>query len=209
MNTARVEALRTEPSPVASAELIRNLPWDVKRGTEGTWWFIASEAMLFTGLFFSYFYLGHTVSRWPPDSPPKLMLALIMLGVLVASSLILEWGRRQGKRGRDRVARRALLGSIILGAVFIALQVLEYRNHLKELRPTADAYGSIFYTITTFHGAHLALGLLMLIYVLFLPELEPTSKPPHRPYHNAALYWHFVDVVWVFIVLILYVSPRL
>jgi heme/copper-type cytochrome/quinol oxidase subunit 3 len=77
------------------------------------------------------------------------------------------------------------------------------------LKPTTDAYGSIFYTITSLHGAHVALGLLMLLYVLVLPQIGPGQKPPHRSLHNASLYWHFVDAVWLFIVALLYVAPNL
>ena len=91
----------------------------------------------------------------------------------------------------------------------LVLQFFEYRNHLQTLLPTTDSYGSIFYTITTIHGAHVTLGLLMLAYAIVLPRLEPAGRPPHRPLHNAALYWHFVDIVWVFIVGLLYYLPRL
>jgi heme/copper-type cytochrome/quinol oxidase subunit 3 len=91
----------------------------------------------------------------------------------------------------------------------MVIQFFEYREHLKTLLPTSNAYGSIFYTITSFHAAHLTLGMLMLLYVLFLPEIGSGQKPPHRPLANAALYWHFVDVVWVFVVAILYVGPAI
>jgi heme/copper-type cytochrome/quinol oxidase subunit 3 len=72
-----------------------------------------------------------------------------------------------------------------------------------------DAYGSIFYTITSFHAAHLMLGLFMLLYVLALPQIGPGHKPPHRALHNASLYWHFVDFVWVLIVALLYLAPNI
>jgi heme/copper-type cytochrome/quinol oxidase subunit 3 len=87
--------------------------------------------------------------------------------------------------------------------------VFEYRDHLKTLKPTTDAYGSIFYTITSFHAAHLILGLLMLCYVFALPEIGPARKPPHRALHNAGLYWHFVDLIWVVVVVLLYVVPNI
>jgi heme/copper-type cytochrome/quinol oxidase subunit 3 len=58
------------------------------------------------------------------------------------------------------------------------------------------------------HGLHVTLGMLMLAFAACLPELEPARRPPHRPLHNAALYWHFVDLVWVVIVALLYVAPR-
>ena len=86
---------------------------------------------------------------------------------------------------------------------------MEYHKHLKHLTPQMNAYGSTFYTITTFHVAHVILGLLMLGYVLILPQVGRTDRPPHRAYSDAALYWHFVDVVWVFVVALLYVLPNL
>ena len=80
---------------------------------------------------------------------------------------------------------------------------------MKEIQPSTDAYGSIFYAITSLHAAHLMLGPLVLGYVLLLPRIGPNEKPPHHPLKNAAMYWHFVDAVWVAIVAILYVMPNL
>lgn len=175
------------------------LPLDETRGTGGMLLFILSEAILFACLFFSYFYLGRDEPRWPMHPPPKLTLATIMLGVLMVSSVVMYLGEEWARQGREGTARLAVVGTLLLGLIFVGLQALEYRNHLQELKPTTDAYGSIFYTITSFHGLHLLLGLGMLTYVLFLPSLEHADTPPHRALHNTALYWHFVDLVWVFI----------
>lgn len=193
----------------SSAEMVRTLGWDVRRGTAGMMLFILTEALLFVSLFFSYYYLARQQLQWPLGDPPKLMLALIMLIVLLVSSGVVEWGRRQGRAGRDAMARLSLLITIVLGIAFLVLQSFEYRNHLRSLTPTQNSYGSIFYTITTFHGAHIVMGLLMLTYALILPKREPTDRPPHRPHHNAAIYWHFVDLVWVVIVALLYVAPNI
>ena len=182
---------------------------DDRRGTWAMAMFIATEATLFVMLFFAYYYLGH-VSRgpWPPE-PPKLALPLTMLAVLLLSSVALHAGERAEKSGHAPRARLAIASTAVLGVAFLALQALEYREHLKTLRPTTDAYGSIFYTLTSFHAAHVALGILMLAYVLILPELGPGEKPPHRPLHNVSMYWHFVDLVWVVIVALIYVAPNL
>jgi cytochrome c oxidase subunit III len=177
------------------------------RGTWAMYMFIATEAMLFVCLFFSYYYLGHAVPKWPPE-PPKYKLALLMLGVLLTSSVVLHQGEKADRAGRTAAARVWLGATIVLGLIFIGIQALEYRNHLQELQPTTDAYGSIFYTITSFHAAHLLLGLAMLAYVLVLPEIGPGRKPPHRSLHNASVYWHFVDLVWLVIVVLLYLMPN-
>lgn len=185
------------------------LGWDDRRGTMSMYFFIVTEAMLFVALFFAYFYLGRNEPRWPLDEPPKLTLAITMLVVLLVSSGIAEWARRKAKEGND-FAARALVGvTVLLGLGFLTLQGFEYHDHLKRLLPTSDSYGSIFYTITSVHAVHLTLGLLMLIYAAAIPTLGPREKPPHRPLHNAALYWHFVDGMWLIIVVLLYVLPNL
>lgn len=193
----------------SSVALVRSLGWEVRRGSAAMGLFIVTEAMLFVGLFFSYYYVGREQPRWPTVAPPKLTLALIMLVLLLVSSAVVEWGRRQGRAGRDAAARLSLVVTIGLGLSFLLLQAFEYRDHLRTLSPTQDSYGSIFYTITSVHGAHVILGLLMLAYVVILPHREPTERPPHRPHHNAAMYWHFVDGVWVIIVALLYVAPNI
>ena len=183
---------------------------DHRRGSQAMVMFIVTEAMLFLMFFFAYYYLGHGASRWPSDQP-KLTLALMMLVLLLSSSLVLHAGEAAGKKGQFGRAKLFAGVTVLMGIGFLVLQGLEYRDHLKTLRPTTNAYGSIFYTITSFHGAHLVLGLLMLVYVLILPEahLGKAEKPPHDCLHNAALYWHFVDIVWVVIVGLLYVAPNL
>ncbi len=189
-------------------------PWryvpDDKRGTLGMALFITTEAMLFVMFFFSYFYIGHgKPSPWPPV-PPDPKLAFVMLAILVGSSFVLAWAEGRQKRGELRAARTGTIITILMGVVFLIVQTVEYSSELLKFTPTTDAHGSAFYTITSFHGAHVTLGLLMLIYALLLPGPagERTTRPPYRPLHNTAMYWHFVDVVWVFIVMFLYVLPQ-
>jgi cytochrome c oxidase subunit 3 len=177
--------------------------------THGSWAMtlaIVTEALLFVSLFFAYFYVGHRHHPWPPH-PPKLPLALVLTAVLLVSSATMRGAEKKLTHGASRAARRLLAATIALGVLFLAIQVIEYRNHLRELRPTANAYGSLFYAITTFHTLHLVAGLLMLVFVACLPELK-SAHSPHRPLKNAGLYWHFVDAVWLFVVALLYLLPR-
>jgi len=183
-------------------------PLDRNRGTLAMWMVIATEASLFISLFCSYFLLGNNKSRWSIDDPPKLTYALILLAILISSSLVLHWGEKQVKRQRYVAARIILAVTILMGLGFLALQSFEYLDHWKKLAPYSDSYGSIFYTITTFHAAHVIVGLLILGYVLILPRYNSKLESPYRAYHIAAMYWHFVDVVWVFVVLILYLIPH-
>jgi heme/copper-type cytochrome/quinol oxidase subunit 3 len=182
---------------------------DDRRGTFGMALFIATEACLFLAMFFAYYYTDKSSAQWRGEIPPKLHYSLPMLGVLLTSSAVLYWGEQQVKKQRYGAARLALIGTIILGLGFLALTYFEDMEHLEHLRPTTDAYGSLFYTITGLHGAHVVFGLLMLIWVLVMSRWEPALYTPHRPYHNVAMYWHFVDTVWIFIVALLYVAPNI
>ena len=195
--------------PSHHGEAIRQWPVENRRGIYGMYTVIATEFSLFVCLFASYYYLGSNKTRWPVDEPPKMHLALIMLAVLLASSFILHWGEEQLKRARYGQARIAISVTALIGLVFIVLQSYEYRDHWKTLTPFSDSYGSIFYTITSFHAAHLVVGILLLGYVAALPRYGPKVAPPYRPYHTVSLYWHFVDLVWIFIVVLLYLVPNM
>lgn len=195
------------PSDRAKACNLSSLPIDDRRGIQGMSCVILTEMSLFICLFSAYFYLGINQDRWASDQPPKIMYALIMLVVLLSSSIVLEWGERQISRQRNGAARIALIVTIGIGLVFMILQCFEYADHWKTLTPYSDSYGSIFYAITTFHAAHVVIGLMLLSYVAILPRYGLLAAP-FRPYKVVSLYWHFVDVVWIFIVLILYLIPH-
>ena len=197
-----------KPSPTTQAPPpVRRV--DNKRGTWGMALFIATEACLFLAMFFAYYYTDKSSSQWRGEIPPKLHYSLPMLAVLLISSAVLYWGEQQVKKERYAAGRLALIGTIILGAGFLVLTYFEDMEHLQHLTPRTDSYGSIFYAITSLHGAHVFFGLLMLTWVVVMPRWEPALYTPHRPYHNVAMYWHFVDTVWIFIVALLYVAPNL
>ena len=210
MSTAYIEAppnIGTPAPPESWKTLVHE--WDDRRGSWGIAWFITTEAFLFVMLFTAYFYLAKGGWRWLQEKPPKLHYVIPMLIILLASSGVAYWGEQQVKARRYLRGRIALLVTIAMGLGFLALSAFDYKEHLQDVTPMTSAYGSIFYTITTFHVAHVCLGLLMLIFVLILPQLEPRQWPPYRPYHNATLYWHFVDAVWIFVVAFLYVTPNI
>jgi heme/copper-type cytochrome/quinol oxidase subunit 3 len=183
-------------------------PLEADRGVYAVSMLIITEAALFVCLFASYYFLGNNKDRWAIDIPPKLTLALVMLAILIASSLVMMWGERMVKLGRYSVARFAVILTVVMGLIFVAIQTAEYKDHWKTLTPLTDSYGSIFYTITTFHAAHVVMGILMLCYLAILPNYGPSKFPPHRPYRVVALYWHFVDIVWIFVVILLYLIPN-
>ena len=163
-------------------------PIEDRRGVYAMYTVIATEFSLFVCLFASYYFLGSNKDRWAFDHPPKLTLAIIMLVVLLSSSVILQWGEQQVKLGRYTAGRLALFATVLLGLVFLTLQGFEYADHWKTLTPYSDTYGSIFYTITSFHAAHVIVGLLLLAYVGIRPLRSNTCAAlPSIPYDCALL----------------------
>lgn len=174
-----------------------------------SWWgmalFIATEAALFVYLIAGYFYVGGGTATWPPLVPSIRITGFnTVLLVLSSGSAILA--ERSIKRGARAMLRAWLIVTILLGATFLAFQMYEYTT--LEIHAQTDAYGSFFYLITGLHGAHVALGLLMLIYVLLRAFAGHFDAVRHSAVRNAILYWHFVDVVWLFVFTTLYMLPR-
>lgn len=170
-------------------------------------WTIATEATLFVYALFAYFYLGSQFrGPWPPDGPPDLRLALPNTVILVASSFVLYWGERGIKQGKQMRLRLAMALTTLMGLVFLAIQIKEWGN--KTFTPQSNSYASMFYTITGFHGAHVCVGLLMLIVVQIWAWKGTFSADKHLAVTNVGLYWHFVDVVWLAVFTSLYLTPR-
>ena len=178
-------------------------------GWWGMVWLCATEAMLFACLIASYFFLRGSVESFYAEGGhyPSLRLPLPMTAILLTSSATMWWGEHGMKAGNQTRLRLGLALTFVLGAVFLAMQATEYRHN--PIGPTASAYHSLFYATTGLHGAHVALGLLMNLYVQLRAWRGHFTPARHLAVQNAALYWHFVDAVWVVILSTLYLSPRL
>jgi heme/copper-type cytochrome/quinol oxidase subunit 3 len=177
------------------------------------WWgmalLCATEAALFAYLLASYFYLAVQNPAWPPAGYelPKLALPIVMTVLLLSSSAFLYWGERGIKRGDQRRLRWGLGLALLLGLAFLLLQAIEYHEKLQHMGPTAHAYGAMFFTITGFHGSHVAFGLLILLFAELRAFLGHFSATEQRGVQVSSLYWHFVDAVWLVIFASLYLSP--
>ena len=181
-------------------------------GWWGMWWLIATEATLFAILIASYFYLRFQSGPiWPPDgiAAPKLALPLVMSAILWSSSLPVHLAERGIKKGRQGILRASLLAGFVLGAVFLAMQFgIEYPEKLREFTPRTDAYGSLFFTLTGFHAAHVTVGLLMSLWTQWRAWAGAFDERHHVTVQLFTMYWHFVDVVWIFVLATIYLSPH-
>jgi cytochrome c oxidase subunit 3 len=185
------------------------LGMDQVRGRQGMLLFIGTEAALFVMLFFAYFFLAHNDWRWMSHPAPPLILPTGMTAIMIGSMLVLAWGKRSVARENFATARLAMGLTILFGLGWLAAEAFEFMHELATHSPRDDAYSSIFYTITTLHVCHEILGILMMGYVLVLPRVGRTDKPPHNAYRDVSLYWYFVAIVWFFVYFILYCVPNM
>lgn len=182
-------------------------------GWWGMVWLIATEATLFAALLVSYFYLRfQSGPAWPPDGieDPHLTLPLFMSVVLLGSSVPAHLADRAIKRGDVRGLKIWLLAAFAMGAAFLGTTFLvEWPETLKEFTPTTNAYGSLYYTITGFHSSHLLAGLGFGLWVIFRSFRGAFDGSNHAPVGLFTMYWHFVDLVWIFVFATVYLSPHL
>lgn len=181
------------------------------RGT--AWWgmmsLIATEAMIFAGLLGSYFFTQAASKEWPLGGiePPELERASVFTVVLLASSIPVFWAEAGIRRGNVGRLRAGLFLSLLLGGAFLVNQLLEYEELTFGARD--NAYGSLFYAITGLHGLHVLVGLLMNLVVQAKAWLGRVSKERHVTVTVFGMYWHFVDVIWIFVFSSLYLSPHI
>jgi cytochrome c oxidase subunit 3 len=179
--------------------------------------FICSEVMFFSGLFAAYFTVRAAAPVWPPIVPGDLELteaynlhaepwfAAGLTLVLILSSFTCQfavWGIRRG----DRTGLiRNISVTLVLGIVFLLGQIYDYSTIGFGL--SDGTFGTTFYTLTGFHGAHVFGGVIMLSVVLYRGMVGQFSGKHYDAVEGASLYWHFVDVVWILLFSLLYLLP--
>jgi cytochrome c oxidase subunit 3 len=194
----------------------------MNRGMAGMVLFIASEIMLFGGLFAGYFYVRNQADTWPPEAvehTPDVTFGLVLTVILVVSGLLGHFGivaLRSGYFGEFGIGfktdgrRGLLLGvglAILLGTIFIAGQAYEWLNLMDEgLTAKTTVFGSTFYILTGFHGAHVIAGIALLAVAFVRGVWGDFSPRRHLIADASMLYWHFVDLVWVLLYIILYLT---
>jgi cytochrome c oxidase subunit 3 len=168
---------------------------------------LGAFAMMFGALFFMYFGLRAEAPMWPPAGAPRLPVALPALNtaLLAASSLALSRGVSMLARGRRRALAPWVGAAIVLGGGFVALQIEVWRAlWSRGLLPSSSAYGSVFYGLTALHALHVVAGLLVLLVVLIRALLGTYTEHNAVRVRVAAMFWHFVDAVWLLMFLSLY-----
>ena len=168
---------------------------------------ILSEVMLFGALFAAYFVIRGESAGWPPTGHlerPELLLPGLNSILLISSSVTMQMAVRGARVGdRSRILRWLGL-TLLLGGVFLLIQGYEFSSNGFGL--DAGVFGSTFYILTGFHGAHVLAGLVLIAIVANRARLGLVSAEHHTALEGTSYYWHFVDVVWLFLFSTLYVA---
>ncbi len=178
-----------------------------ERGTQPSgWWgailLIATEATLFACLIATYFYLRFKTEPWPPGGieKPSVVLPLVFTGMLVATTIPMFLSVRAAKGGAVRTAWWLLLTAFAIQATYLGLQIHLTVDDMSSFSPQADAYASIYFTLTIAHHAHVAVGLALDAWLLWKLSRGLTN---YRliGLRIAAFYWYFVNAAAIAVVL--------
>jgi cytochrome c oxidase subunit 3 len=176
-----------------------NVSSRVEAQTLGMFLFIISEVMLFGAFFTAYFFIRVVVNAdWPAEGEhlPKL-IAGVNTAILISSSFTMHWAL-EGARNENRNALRVgMLTTFLLGLTFLLVQINEYVH--VGFAPHDNAQGTIFYGLTGLHGGHVFVGLTLLAFATIRSFRGHFTAKEHRGIEVPGIYWHFVDVMWIFV----------
>jgi len=173
----------------------------------GVWTFLATEVLLFGALFTAYTVFRMQYPEMFRAEHAKLdrVLGAVNTVVLITSSLMVVLGVDAIKRGKARLFEACFGATILLAAVFLCVKYVEYSAKFHHgIYPRTNIFFSIYFMLTGLHGVHVLLGMGLLSYVIVLSRRGRLSADYFTPAEMSGLYWHFVDLVWIYLFPLLY-----
>lgn len=189
----------------------------------GMWAFIATEILFLGGLFaaYSFFRYLHPVGVAAAAAHTNLPIGAANTAVLLTSSFFMSWASLAARDGESRFAGRMMFVTAGLGVAFLGLKAIEYAEDFREhlwpgpgfSLPTADPKaGEVFYflywLLTGIHAVHLLIGVVVVVVIAERARRGAFSRLYHAPVRVVSLYWHFVDIVWIFLFALIYLPGR-
>ncbi len=170
------------------------------------WLFLASEVMFFAGLIGAYIVLRGGAPQWPVVS--HVLNVPLVAGntfILIVSSVTMVRAFAAIEAGDQQGMRNMLMATAVLGVIFLSIQGLEWSALIREgTTASTNVFGSTFFTLTGFHGLHVTGGVVALVYVIARAFRGDYTQAEHGGVELMGLYWHFVDIVWIFLFTIVY-----
>jgi cytochrome c oxidase subunit III len=175
----------------------------------GFWFFLGGETVLFASLFATYLALKDKVPNGDHALAKdifELPLTFVMTMVLLTSSLTSVYAMYHMRNFQFQKMMLWLGITVLLGASFLGLEIYEFNHYVHEFghKFTSSAFGSAFYTLVGFHGAHVLFGLGWIVTLMIRNAKRGLNLYNAPKFYVASLYWHFIDVVWVFIFTVVY-----
>lgn len=184
---------------------------NVGTGLRNGWWgvlfLLGTEVMLFAALFATFFNHRAAAPAWPPVGAPDLPVVKTGINtvILLLSGVTMHWAHSAIRKGDQKQLKIGLVLTILLGLVFIGGQALEYTDLMHEgLTVQSGTYGATFFMLTGTHGAHVIGGLGILAICAVRAFRGQFDQKRHVAVEVSAIYWHFVDVVWVLLYAVVY-----
>ena len=174
------------------------------------WAFLGSECLFFGSMISTYLlYRNNVVDGPTPHEIYDIPFTSVSSFVLLMSSLTMVLALNAIQRRDQKALRMWLLATAFLGISFIGGQIYEFTTFVEEgLTLSTSTFGSSFFVLTGFHGAHVTVGILMLLTLYGLSLAGKLDDPNGtRPVEFIGLYWHFVDIVWIVIFTVVYLVP--
>jgi cytochrome c oxidase subunit III len=167
--------------------------------------FIISEVMVFGAFFTAYFFIRVSAGDpWPAHGMElPVAVAGVNTGILWSSSFTMHWAQESIKKGNRFGLKAGILTTFLLGSTFLFIQINEYAN--IGFAPQDHAQQTIFYSLTGLHGAHVCIGLLLLLFVTIRAFRGHYTAEEHRGVEVPGIYWHFVDVMWLVVYSTVYI----
>ena len=167
--------------------------------------FIISEVMVFGAFFTAYFFIRVAQGDpWPAHGTTlPVEVAGVNTAILVSSSLTLHWAQTAIKNGNRFGLKAGILTTFLLGLTFLTIQINEYIH--VGFAPHDTAQATVFYSLTGLHGAHVFIGLCLLLIINIRSFRGHYSPEEHRGMEVPGIYWHFVDIMWIIVYTTVYV----
>ncbi|MEC0074978.1 cytochrome c oxidase subunit III [Bacillus anthracis] len=173
----------------------------------GFWLFLGGETVLFASLFGTYLALKNSTNGGPTSQEMfQMPLVFIMTMLLLTSSLTSVYAMYHMKNFNFKKMQLWLLVTVLLGLGFLGFEIYEFYHYAHEFKHTmrSSAFGSAFYALVGTHGLHVLFGLCWILTLIFRNAKRGLNLYNAPKFYAASIYWHFIDVVWVFIFTVVY-----